>query len=390
MSNLASGTPPAISVPGYAGGAILLAGSAAAMLFLVLEQVVGLNLPGCGIAGGCAQATESIWGRVPGVDWPVSFVGLAYFVFMGVWYAVAGGRRVPLHAALCALPASLGLVGLMATGAAPWCTACLAVHVVNVVLVVAAWRLAAAAPRESASYGLNNAVTAAAVAMVMVGGLWFHYRSEVSHRQTRAGLLQYRHLVTALQEDPEFLLREHAAQPQYEFALRPTEAARADAHQLVVFTDFACEACFCNAVKIQDEIVKTFDGRLDVLVRYLPMKAPGAAQAAEAARQLGGEEAFSEMYRQLFLHRDQLGPALYKGLASEIGLDPDALLYEMNSPSVCEVVTGDLHLAHRLGVDATPTMFLDGRRVMEMFRTPLFWDAHAAARTNQPTLAIRK
>lgn len=320
---------------------------------------------------------------------PVAFVGLAYFVFMGAWYLLANGRRAPLHAGLYALPVSAAFLGIMAFGAAPWCVACSAVHAINGLLVLTAWRLARQAPLVERRGGLRPAFNAVAVASAMVGGLWLHHRTQVTHQRERAGLVHYRHLVETLQTDPEFLAREHATQPRHEFALRPTESVREDGHQLVVFSDFACPACFCNAARIHDEIIGTFEGRLDVLVRHLPAGDSGAARAAEAARLLGGEEAFRWMYRLLFLDRERLGPDLYRSLAAELGLDPDELIHTMDAPEVREVVEGDIKLAHRLGVDATPTMFLDGRRVTELCRTPLFWKTVAAADTDQRPLANR-
>jgi protein-disulfide isomerase len=236
------------------------------------------------------------------------------------------------------------------------------------------------------------------VALVMIGGLWLYRRAHLVHQRQRADLGQYKALVTTLQQDPAFLLREHAAQPRHVFALRRTEPTGADHHQLAVFTDFACPACFCNAAEIHDEVVKTFGGRLDVLVRHYPRGDDGAARAAEAARELGGQDAFYEMYRRLFVNRDRLGPALYRELAAQIGLDPDELLRAMDGPDVSDVVAADIALARRLGVAGTPTMFLDGRRVTEICRSPVFWEAVAAtpppdgsgrlasSRTHQPPL----
>jgi protein-disulfide isomerase len=394
----------------------------------------------CHSTGGagfsCAGALESKWSRITipvprptrdlsisvrRVEVPVAFVGLAYFVFMGVWYGVAGGpralgrawHRLPLHVALGALPVSVLLVGLMALGAAPWCLWCLVVHAINALLVLAVWRVVATAPSEkdiddkrpermaAMTLTTRHAVTTLAIALVTIGGLWLYRRAHLSHQRERAGLLPYKTLVTSLQQDPAFLLREHAAQPRHEFALRPTEASEDDHHQLVVFTDFECPACFCNASQVHDEIVRHFDGRIDVLIRHFPLSrscnddltedlhpnACGAARAAEAARGLGGREAFREMYRLLFMNRNRLGRELYRELAVQIGLDPDEFAREMDSPDVCDVVGADIALARRLGVSGTPTMFLDGRRVTELCQNPVFWEAMAEASMRQAPLA---
>ena len=343
---------------------------------------------------------------------PVAFAGLAYFVFMAGWFGVVGGprpygrawHRLPRHVSLCAVPVSVLLVGLMAVGAAPWCLWCLAVHVINILLVLGIWRLVAtepskeeladATPQRVASLTLTTrqAVTTITITLAMIGGLWLYQRANAVHQRERAGLEQYKVVVTNLQNDPAFLLREHAAQPHHEFPLRSTETGGADHHQLVVFTDFECPACFCSAAKIHDKIVKPFQGRIEVLIRHYPLSqmcndelstdlhpnACAAARAAEAARQLGGEAAFKKMYRLLFLNRDRLGLDLYSELAAQIDLDPAELLREMESLDVYDVVEADIALARQIGVAATPTMFLDGRRVTPLCENPMFWETVAA------------
>ena len=381
-----------------------------------------------GAGFSCAGALQSNWSQftvpvplptrdfssisVRRLEVPVAFVGLAYFVFMAVWFSVVGGprpygrawHRLPLHVGMCAVPVSFLLVGLMAVGAAPWCLWCLAVHLINVLLVLGVWRLVATAPSKEESTDATpervavltlttrHAVTTVAIALIMIGGLGLYYRTHVAHQRERAGLEQYKTVVTGLQNDPAFLLREHASQPHHEFPLRPTEAVGAGHHRLVVFTDFECPACFCNAAQIHDEIVKPFQGRIDVLIRHFPLSRAcnddldtdlhpnscASARAAEAARQLGGDAAFKKMYRLLFLNRDRLGLDLYSELAAEIDLDPAELLDEMESPDVCDVVEADIALARRIGVAATPTMFLDGRLVTQLCESPVFWETVAA------------
>lgn len=292
-------------------------------------------------------------------------------------------------------------------GAAPWCLWCLVVHLINLLLVIGIWRLvrkapakvkiADATPERIASLTLTTryAVTTAAITLIMIGGLWLFQRAHKAHQRERTDLLQYKTVVTSLQKDSAFLLREHASQPHHEFPLRPTEMVGEGHHQLIVFTDFECPACFCSAAKIHDKIVKPFKGRIEVLIRHFPLSqecndtlsgdlhpnACAAARAAEAARQLGGEVAFKKMYRLLFLNRDRLGWDLYSELAAEINLNPAELLIEMESPEVSDVVEADIALARQIGVTATPTMFLDGRLVTQLCESPVFWEASASLNT---------
>ncbi|MHC4080038.1 MAG: DsbA family protein [Planctomycetota bacterium] len=329
---------------------------------------------------------------------PVAFLGLAYFVFFGAWYVIAGhGRpwhRLPLHVAYCGLVMSVFYMGLMAFGPAPWCVGCVAVHAINFLMVAAVWWLARATPSdETVTVTTRQALAAVAMALVLVGGLWLYRRDNLGHRAERNRLLPYREMVVSLQRDPEFLMREYLAQPTHQVPLRQSEVIPEGNAELVVFTDFECPACFCHATTIQDKLVELFEGRLTVLVRHLPLggdcnegvdgthhpNACRAALAAEAARRLGGEEAFTRMHDLLFANRDRLGDETYRELAQQVGLDPDLLFAGMESVDVREIIADDIALADELGLIGTPALFLDGRFVNELCQSAVFWRAYAAA-----------
>ncbi|MHC4217799.1 MAG: DsbA family protein [Planctomycetota bacterium] len=327
---------------------------------------------------------------------PVAFLGLAYFVFIGAWYVVAGhGRpwhRVPLHVAGCGLVMSLFYTGVMAFGAASWCVGCLAVHAINLALVTAVWRLTRTQPSDETNpITKRQALAAVSVALVLVGGLWLYRRDNLSHRAERGRLLPYREMVISLQRDPEFLMREHLAQPHRDIPLRPTEIVPDGHARLVVFTDFECPSCFCHAMTTQQKLVELFAGRMTVLVRHYPLcrdcndgvdgvlhaNACRAALAAEAARDLGGEAAFRQMHHLLFENRDRLGDVTYRELAGQVGLDADLLMTRMDSAEVRRIVADDIALANELGIDGTPAVFLDGRHVSDLCESAVFWRAYA-------------
>lgn len=124
-------------------GLVLLAAAAATSGMLVLERLAGFHLPGCGMGSPCAQAAASAWGRVPGVGWPVSYVGLAYFLSMlAAWWISRGAlasdprARILVHAGAVA---SLVFVVVMFVQQ-HLCAYCLATHAVNIAFWVVATR----------------------------------------------------------------------------------------------------------------------------------------------------------------------------------------------------------------------------------------------------------
>ena len=113
-------------------GVLLLAVCSGAALMLVLEHLGGLSLPGCGAGSPCARAAESVWGKVPGIEWPVSFIGFAYFLGLLVTWlatrgALPGAARMLIRLGLVL---SLGFVLIMIRGGYV-CPYCLATHVAN-------------------------------------------------------------------------------------------------------------------------------------------------------------------------------------------------------------------------------------------------------------------
>ena len=399
------------------------------------EVRVGLFARVCEATQGavfdCAGAVKGPWGMikipipVPSRDltigvhtvhMPVAFLGLAYFVFVGVWFAFIGRpriygfrwHRVPLGVGLCGLAVSLFYLGVMAIGSAPWCVWCLAVHAINLLLVLAIWRMGAAArpvgstatvaasewPPEQivrATITFREATTAIAFSLIVIAGLWAYRREHLAFLNGVRSLMPYKRVVTDLQKDAAFLLREYDAQPQHEIPLRLGEASGGDHPQLTVFTDFECPACYCQSRAVQQQIADAFAGNITILVRHFPLSvtcnpnlredhhpnACDAAYAAEAARLQGGDGAFRKMHDLLFKNRKSLGTETYRELASQIGLDVNRFVLDMNGERVRAIVESDIRLAKELGVTGTPSMFLNGRRIPKLCRVPTFWEAFA-------------
>jgi len=385
--------------------------------------------------GGCDGSVKSRWAEIPlpipvptsdltihlhTVPVPVAFLGLSYFVFLGVWFALIGlprayGRRwhrVPLAVALFGAAVSVLYLTVMALGLAPPCPWCLVVHVMNLVIARVVWRLCKGrtapgkptsadgmSPAEAAAKTLTSREAASAIAcsLVVIAGLWAYRSERLALAEKWGKLARYKAMVTSLREDPQFLLREHQAQPKHDIPLRPTESAPSGRPQVVVFTDFQCPSCYCASRQLHDVAARTFGGNASVLVRHYPLcnacnehvkgqrhqAACQAAYAAEAARILGGEKAFWQMHNLLFENRKQLGESTYRALAEKIGLDPNLLLKEMHSDAVRGIVAADIKLARRAGVSGTPTVFVNGRRLTAVLQTKRFWQSLANAHSHR-------
>lgn len=136
---------------------------------------------------------------------------------------------------------------------------------------------------------------------------------------------------------------------------------------LVEFLDLECEACRAAKPAVE-QLREQYKGRVTFVVRYMPLhnNSQRAAQAAEAAAAQGK---FEEMYNLLFETQPTWGESqdskedFFFGLAEQLDLDMDQFEQVYNDPETAEKVKRDKADGIALGVEGTPTFFINGERV---------------------------
>ena len=138
---------------------------------------------------------------------------------------------------------------------------------------------------------------------------------------------------------------------------------------LVEFLDFECEACGAAYPAIE-QLREEYAGRVTFVARYFPIpshtNAQNSALAAEAAARQGK---FEEMYSKLFETQSVWGEqqdsraADFRVIAQEIGLDLKQYDADIVDPAVLERITADQEEGAALGVQGTPTFFLNGEKL---------------------------
>jgi protein-disulfide isomerase len=130
--------------------------------------------------------------------------------------------------------------------------------------------------------------------------------------------------------------------------------------QVLVFNDLECFACrryhFETLRSIQEQ------ARVSLTFLHLPLGthrfAMDAARGAECAATQGAFKAFAEM---VFLKQDSLGLKPWVEYAREARIaDPEAVIACMQGEGSFPRIEAGLALAARLGVDATPTVIVNG------------------------------
>lgn len=129
---------------------------------------------------------------------------------------------------------------------------------------------------------------------------------------------------------------------------------------IVEFSDFQCPFCSRLADSMH-ELIELYPGQIRLVFRHFPLSfhehAHLAAQAAVCAQEQGQ---FWEMHDAMFDRQASLHAEGLLELASEAGVDPDALTACLDAGDVAATVDADHAAGEALGVTGTPKFFVNG------------------------------
>lgn len=143
--------------------------------------------------------------------------------------------------------------------------------------------------------------------------------------------------------------------------------------KMLVFSDFMCPACQAFASQIEPMLKSEFiePGKLQLVFYDFPLGGSHVHSflAARAARCAGDQNKFWEYHNTLFGRlndwgRSQTPPiGQFEGYAREVGIDQGQFSSCVRSEKYQDVVSASRLLGDQLGVNATPTLILNGKRV---------------------------
>ncbi len=361
---------------------------------------LGASLCAPGEQVNCGYVLASRWSRIGGI--PVAQLGVAYCAALTLWFLVVGipnhpGRRwhlLPLVLTTAGLCGSLWFVYVMAAKLPVWCSWCLGAHAVNALLfllTILAWRgvrLSGAGVECAAEGALPSAMpvetprpsnmlagvvlggSSALIIMIFLYGL--AYASAVSLNTLQRQYVEVTNNV-------DYVAWRYSVEPVLEIPLRADDAAvgRDDVpFTLVVFSDYECHKCWELHAEAR-RLVSQFPQTLRIVFRHFPVSARcnphvgaglhyfacDAAVAAEAARGIASDKQRLALAEALFRNRQRFDESPYRELAEVAGIDVGAFSTALSADAARQRVADDVALAHSLGVEGTPTMFLNGRRL---------------------------
>jgi protein-disulfide isomerase len=133
--------------------------------------------------------------------------------------------------------------------------------------------------------------------------------------------------------------------------------------QLVVYGDYECPYTRLALLHVRT-IRRELGDELCFVFRNFPLREihPHAVQAAKAAEAAGLQNKFWEMHDWLFAHQRALTDDDLLDDARHLELDPLKFVSDRDSRAVVSRIQDDAASGEASGVEATPTLFVNGRR----------------------------
>jgi|SRR3989344_7176991 len=172
-------------------------------------------------------------------------------------------------------------------------------------------------------------------------------------------------------------------EPPFEVGvLHPLDHIKGVASSTVVvmeYSDFQCPACR-SYYPVMRQVMTEFGDRITFVYRNFPLigihqNAEFAARAAEAASK---QDKFWEMHDLLFEKQDEWAKAVnvspvFESYATLLGLDLEQFRADWQSSEVKNLVKAERTHALKIGLQGTPTFFINGKQIqnpssLEAFR----------------------
>jgi protein-disulfide isomerase len=131
---------------------------------------------------------------------------------------------------------------------------------------------------------------------------------------------------------------------------------------LVEFSDFQCPYCAVAVIKL-NAILKAYPNDVRLIFKQYPLEMHSqAALAAAAALAAQRQGKFWQLHDVMYANRTRLSRQTILAMAGTVGLDVNRFQQDWDSAAVKQALARDQADGDKIGVDATPTVYIDGQR----------------------------
>lgn len=312
---------------------------------------------------------------LPMSSWALLFYGAIVLLAVVFVVSVDRGRRnlvakLLFLAQVWGLLLAVYLAGVAFVVLQTVCLMCAALYVVSMLSLPTAWWLLSATGDcgRGAVFGdgfVRLGMVAAVVGVAGVGFVQAWERARSSGGRDAAGVCA---------ADPQFC-NWFTAQPRLQVPGGGGHSRGPDTAEVTIveFSDFACGHCrgFRDTL---DTLQAGAGQNVRLVFRHFPLDGscngavqssihPDACLAAVASECAGEQGQFWAYHDTLFENQKALGRPFLLQYAERIGLDVGRFTVCLDSPAPRARVEADTRVAAALGVESTPTVFLNGRRI---------------------------
>jgi len=135
---------------------------------------------------------------------------------------------------------------------------------------------------------------------------------------------------------------------------------------IIMFSDYQCVYCQKWYVEVFKPLMDNYPGKIRFVYRDFPLSTihPSATGAAEAANCAGDQNKYWDFFNVVFAGTEKLSEQSIQDYASSIKLDMDTFNQCLSSHKYLAEIEADFSYAAGLGVQSTPTFFVNGLAVI--------------------------
>jgi predicted DsbA family dithiol-disulfide isomerase len=150
---------------------------------------------------------------------------------------------------------------------------------------------------------------------------------------------------------------------QLDFISSPSSGPPDAPVALIEFTDFRCGHCQLHS-RALSQLTATYPGKIRRIFKHYPQPGSPGALLHAASIQAQDQGKFWQLHEALMVRPIEEGQPSLAECAASVGLDHEAFRQAVSDPRARLLVQRDSAEGERLGIQATPTTFLNGRRLI--------------------------
>ena len=113
-------------------------------------------------------------------------------------------------------------------------------------------------------------------------------------------------------------------------------------------------------------MLEQYPQSVKVIHKNFPLKSHKYARLAAAAVIAADRQGkFWEFHDLLYQNSEKLNDQIIQDISVTLGLDKQRFLNDLSDPQIQEIINQEVSEAARLGVNSTPTVFINGKRLRD-------------------------